>query len=105
MTPVTHGHAMLVPVMATHRSSAPANPFAAMISVPGAATSGLKRPSRVGPWLLEILMVPSASSRLATDTIRSPQARELTEESSTFDLSEKNDGNRHMLFGPSGPIS
>ena len=40
---------MLVPVIDTQRSFAPANPCAATMSVPGAATSGFERPSRVGP--------------------------------------------------------
>jgi hypothetical protein len=44
--------ATLVPVIAIQGSSGCAKPLAATISVPGAAISGLLRPSRVGPWLL-----------------------------------------------------
>ena len=48
---------MLVPVMLDPwLASGPANPFAATMSVPGAATSGFERPSRVGPWLLVMLI-------------------------------------------------
>jgi hypothetical protein len=78
---------MLVPVIETHKSSGPANPLAAKISVPGAATSGFGRPSRVGPWLLDMLIRSRASSRFATQMIRCPQPSEPTDDSSTLDLS------------------
>ena len=42
-------------VIAIQRSPA-AKPFAATMSVPGAAMSGFSRPSRVGPWLLVMLI-------------------------------------------------
>jgi hypothetical protein len=45
-TPATSGLAILVPVIATQRRSGEAKPRAATISVPGAAISGLCRPSR-----------------------------------------------------------
>src|SRR5262245_29064810 len=51
-TPQTYGLAMLVPVIATHALVGSENALAATMFVPGAATSGLERPSRVGPWLL-----------------------------------------------------
>ena len=88
-TPATYGLAMLVPVIADPRSSAPANPLAATMSVPGAATSGLERPSRVGPWLLEMLMRSRVSSRLATEMTRWPQASELTESRRRWSLGEE----------------
>ena len=65
-TPVTYGLAMLVPDMAIHGSPDPLNPLAARMSVPGAAISGLERPSRVGPWLLVTFIRSRPASRFAT---------------------------------------
>ena len=76
-TPVTYGLAMLVPVMAIQGCCGSAKPLAAMMSVPGAAISGLQRPSRVGPWLLEALMRWRASSRFATAMMLCPQANDV----------------------------
>ena len=81
---------MLVPVMLTHGRSG-SKPLAATMSVPGAAMSGLYRPSRVGPWLLVMWMRSAAASRLATPMVQCPQASELTEVLSTLERAEKND--------------
>ena len=70
------------------------------MSVPGAATSGFWRPSRVGPWLLETLTRRRAWSRLATETIRWAQARVLTVALSTNERSEKKDGNAQASRRP-----
>jgi hypothetical protein len=83
-----------VPVISVHRSSRPAKPFAATIRVPGAATSGLYRPSRVGPWLLEMLIRSLSSSTLATVMIGCPQPGDAIEE-----LSEV----PQLLGAPGGP--
>src|SRR5215203_2109275 len=93
-TPVTYGLAMLVPDMEIHGSSGPPNPLAARMSVPGAAISGLDRPSRVGPWLLVMLILSRPASRFATAITFWPQARLVIEWESTLDFSLKNDGNR-----------
>jgi hypothetical protein len=104
ITPATYGLAMLVPLISTHRSGPAPNPFAARIAVPAAAMSGFWRPSRVGPWLDVTLIRRPASSRLATATIRCPQASELIVERSTIERSEKNDGNSHVSRDPLRPI-
>ena len=83
---------MLVPVIGIHGSAGSPKPLAATMSVPGAAMSGLGRPSRVGPWLEVMCALRRASSRLATETTRWPQASALTEEASTCERSEKNEG-------------
>src|SRR6266511_936929 len=103
-TPATYGLAMLVPVIAVHRSSGPANALAAMMSVPGAAISGLLRLSRDGPWLLVMWIRSWASSRFATDSTRLPHARELTDVLWTFERSVKNDGKLHASRLPMRPI-
>src|SRR5215470_11549534 len=92
---------MLVPVIEIQAEVPPSpKPFAAITSVPGAATSGLNRPSLVGPWLLVTWTRLLLESRLATDTIRGLQASELTWETGTLLLTVKNEGKRQASFGP-----
>jgi hypothetical protein len=80
---------MLVPESASHGLSGEENPRAATTSVPGAAISGFRRPSRVGPWLEDGLTRSASVSQLATEITRWPQASELTEKPSTLEPAEK----------------
>src|SRR5687768_2814747 len=81
--PATYGLAMLVPLMDTHGVPSLEKPLAAPMSVPGAATSGLHRPSLVGPWLLVTFTLSAIASRLATAMTFWPHANEEMECEST----------------------
>src|SRR5262245_36258479 len=104
-TPATYGLAMLVPDIEIQGSSGSEKPFAATTLVPGAAISGLYRPSRVGPWLLLALTLWLWSSRFDTAMMRCPHARELMEWESVLLSSEKKEGNLYSRRLPTGSSS